>query len=463
VAGRVSSETNALGAFSYAYDGATGRVLTNVFPNGLTVERGYGGNLEDRELQRITHRVGATPVSEFLYGRDHLVERITTWSQQVGATPPTLHTFGHDAADQLLSVSVTNSGNLINTFAYSYDPAGNRLTEQIGASNYTATHNALNQISTTTSPSASRTNEWDAKDRLVAVKSGNQRTEFTYDGLSRMVSIRQLTNSIEASFRRLVWCDNAVCEERNAAGAVTKRFFDQGTKLESGPNAGNYFYTRDHLGSIRELTDGSGAVRARYGYDPYGRQTKLMGDVETDFGFAGMFWVAEARLAGTRFRNYDPELGRWLSRDPLRSAELQEGPNLYAYVRNNPVNARDPLGLCCEKEKEWLEEMGRALEKFLKTWENQFNKCEANRVKGRATADDCYFIQITGEAAFKALKDRANDALRDYVRCRIKGCDEPPSCPTPPQPRPLVPPPNPFAPSPPKCSRDPISGWTYCK
>jgi YD repeat-containing protein len=142
-AGRVSSETNALGAFTYAYDGVTGRVLTNTFPNGLTVERGYGNNLEDFELQRITHKVGASPISEFLYGRDHLADRITTWSQQVGATPPSLHTFGYDSADQLLSATITNAGALINTFAYSYDPLGNRLTEQVGTTNHSATYNSL--------------------------------------------------------------------------------------------------------------------------------------------------------------------------------------------------------------------------------------------------------------------------------------------------------------------------------
>ena len=131
---------------------ASGRLLTNVVS-----ERPDGGAWLRRqspgpELQRITHKVGATPISEFLYGRDHLADRITTWSQQAGATPPSLHTFGYDAVNQLLSATVTNSGNLVNTFAYAYDPAGNRLTEQVGASNYTATYNALNQISTTTAP-----------------------------------------------------------------------------------------------------------------------------------------------------------------------------------------------------------------------------------------------------------------------------------------------------------------------
>src|SRR5262245_42742479 len=154
-AGRIVTETNALGTFTYAYDGASGRLLTNVFPNGLRVERGYGGNLEGRELQRITHKVGTTPISEFLYGRDHHADRITTWSQQGGATPPLLHTFGYDDDDQLLSATLTNAGTLVNTFAYAYDPAGNRLSEQAGSSTYTATYNALNQISTTTAPGAS--------------------------------------------------------------------------------------------------------------------------------------------------------------------------------------------------------------------------------------------------------------------------------------------------------------------
>jgi RHS repeat-associated protein len=349
-AGRVVGETNALGAFTYAYDGASGRLVSEIFPNGQTRTNSYDSNLHDRALQRITHKVGNTPLSEFIYGRDIAADHITTWSHQAGVFAPDLYTFGYDAADQLLSATVTNTGSLINTFAYNYDPAGNRLREVVAAATNVATYNALNQISTTTAPGSSRTNEWNGEDQLTAVNSGNQRTEFAYDGSKRLVHIRQLTNGVEASFRRFLWCDNEICEERNASGAVTKRFFAQAMKVEAGPTAGSYTYTRDHLGSIRELTDSSGNVRARYAYDPYGRPTKLTGDLDSDFGFAGMFWSSEAALSLTRFRPYDPELGRWLSRDPLRNAEQVEGPNLFVYVGNDPVNATDPLGLCCEKE-----------------------------------------------------------------------------------------------------------------
>jgi RHS repeat-associated protein len=341
---RIASITNSLGSFAYAYDGSSARLVSRTLPNGQIQELSYGNLLQDFLFQRITHRIGATPISEFLYGHDVAANRIATWSQQAGAQAPSLHTFGYDAANQLLTATVTNAGNLISTFIYSYDPAANRLTEQVSSSNYTATYNALNQISTSTS-GVTRTNEWDAQDRLVAVNIGNQRTEFTYDGLSRRVSIRHLTNGVEVTFRRFVWCDGEICEERNAAGSVTKRFFPQGMKVETGPNAGNYFYTRDHLGSIRELTDSAGNVRVRYAYDPYGRRTKLSGDMEADFGFAGMFWSGQASLSLTRFRAYDAELGRWLSRDPLPEAEMLQGPNLYAYVGNNPNNLVDPLGL----------------------------------------------------------------------------------------------------------------------
>jgi RHS repeat-associated protein len=286
------------------------------------------------------------------------------------------------------------------------------------------------------------------------VNAGNQRTEFTYDGLSRMVSIRQLTNAVEASFRRFVWCDNEICEERDAAVAVTKRFFGQGMKLESGPVTGAFFYTRDHLGSVRELTDGSGTVRARYVYDPYGRRTRLSGDMETDFGFTGMLQASEAGLAISRFRAYDPGLGRWLSRDPLPKAELKEGPNLYAYVRNNPVNARDPLGLCCEREKAKLESQRALGQHECNLWrQDAVNSCAGatRRFPYPSSIQICQdafrFADdlCTGaELGLKPYEDRL-----EFCQTYLTPCDEPPKPPNPPEPPDPPNPPGPPKPQPP--------------
>jgi RHS repeat-associated protein len=263
---------------------------------------------------------------------------------------PSVYSFGYDSDDQLISAAVTNSGVSAGSYSYTYDPSGNRLTETVGASTATSSFNPLNQLSTTANPAANqRTCEWDAMHRLTAVNAGNLRTQIGYDGASRVASIQQLQNGAQISSRRFVWIGKQIAEERDGSGSnVTKRFFPQGVLLTTGTNAGSYYYTRDHLGSVRELTDSAGNLRARYSYDPYGRTTKLTGDLDADFGFAGMLWSPEANLSLAHFRAYDAGLGRWLSRDPLQNAEFMQGPNLYAYVGNEPINLTDRSGLSAD-------------------------------------------------------------------------------------------------------------------
>lgn len=346
--GRVIGETNALGVFSYSYDAASQRRLSMTYPNGQRTAFEYLDNVGDHQLARITNSFASTPISTFGYGHDVPAGRITVWSQQAGTQSPSLYTFGYDAANQLLSASVTNGGVLAKSFAYSYDPAGNRLIERIDATTNSANYNTLNQLTTTTATQSTITNEWDAEHRLAAVNSGSHRTEFSYDGFGRRVGIRELVNGAEVGNKRFVWFDdNEIAEERSATGEVVKRFFTQGVKVEIGPAAGGFFYTKDHLGSIRELVDVSGIIRARYDYDPFGRRTRTAGDSESDFGFTGFYYASADSLHLARNREYDASIGRWLSRDPLFQAESKEGLNLYAYVKSDPVNKIDPLGLYC--------------------------------------------------------------------------------------------------------------------
>ena len=62
-----------------------------------------------------------------------------------------------------------------------------------------------------------------------------------------------------------------------------------------------------------------------------------------DLLFTGRELDRSTGLYYYRARYYDPEIGRFLSEDPLG---FEAGVNFYAYVGNNPVNANDPSGLC---------------------------------------------------------------------------------------------------------------------
>src|SRR6266481_6704206 len=100
-----------------------------------------------------------------------------------------------------------------------------------------------------------------------------------------------------------------------------------------------------NLSLRRGFTNSTGSVRARYDYNPYGARTKLTGDLDVDFGYTGHYDHRQTGMVLTRNRAYYPMLGRWLSRDPIKDAEMSQGPNLYEYVGNNPVSQVDPLGL----------------------------------------------------------------------------------------------------------------------
>ena len=151
-------------------------------------------------------------------------------------------------------------------------------------------------------------------DRLVAVVTGSQRSEFTYDGFSRRVQIVEKVGGTVTGTRKFLW-------------------------------VGNLYYTRDHLGNLRELTDNT-TTRARYEYDPYGRRSANLitggSALEADWGFTGHYYHAQSGLHLAWFRAYDANLGRWISRDPIAE---DGGLNTYAYVFNDPVGYLDPLGL----------------------------------------------------------------------------------------------------------------------
>lgn len=193
-----------------------------------------------------------------------------------------------------------------------------------------------------------QTFEWDAADRLVAINypGTTKRSEFTYDGLSRRVKVVEKAGTTVTSDRRYVWDGMAIAEERNASNAVTRRFFAEGEQVVG---AANLFYERDHLGSVQAMRDATGTLRARYDYDPYGVRRKVSGDLEAAFGYTGHWQHAASGLPLAPYRAYDPEMGRWLSRDPIGE---EGGMNLYGYVLNSPISLVDPTG---EAPADWAD------------------------------------------------------------------------------------------------------------
>jgi RHS repeat-associated protein len=147
------------------------------------------------------------------------------------------------------------------------------------------------------------------------------------------------TGGCVSGTKQFVWDDSQLCEARNGSGNVTAQFFGLG-----GVTGGtSCYYTHDHLGSIREMTDSVGTIVAQCSYDPYGQVTPIgTPSVNSDFQYAGMYRHARSGFDLTGFRQYDSGLARWLSRDPI---EEFGGLNLYRYVKNNPISGIDPDGL----------------------------------------------------------------------------------------------------------------------
>lgn len=152
------------------------------------------------------------------------------------------------------------------------------------------------------------------------------------------------TNTGTGAVKKFVWCGTEICQQRDASNGRWKHFYADGEHDVTGIGGGTKrYYTRDHLGSVRETVDENGDVVNQYDYSPYGvREVLVDGGEECLFGFTGHVFDAFSGLHLALYRGYDAELGRWVSRDPIGEAG---GLNLYAYVIRNSINFVDLLGL----------------------------------------------------------------------------------------------------------------------
>ncbi|MBL7646490.1 MAG: RHS repeat-associated core domain-containing protein [Candidatus Hydrogenedentes bacterium] len=141
-----------------------------------------------------------------------------------------------------------------------------------------------------------------------------------------------------------------VVNEENSGGTLLSTYIHHpgrqiGTVLAtsegSTASSGTYaYYFQDAIGSTRSLWDEDGDRLGKYDYTPFGGKYGNTGE-EITRKFTGHDWDNEARLYHTAYRQYSPDSGRWLTRDPLG---MHDGPNVYAYVVNNPVSLWDADG-----------------------------------------------------------------------------------------------------------------------
>lgn len=95
--------------------------------------------------------------------------------------------------------------------------------------------------------------------------------------------------------------------------------------------------------SVDGLVGAGSVVVNKYTYTPWGEPLSTHEQVPQPLRYAAREYDAETGLYFVRARYYDPQLGCFVSSDPIG---LAGGINPYAYTGDDPVNNVDPLGLC---------------------------------------------------------------------------------------------------------------------
>jgi RHS repeat-associated protein len=104
------------------------------------------------------------------------------------------------------------------------------------------------------------------------------------------------------------------------------------------------YYHADGQGNITAMINGQQVLVAKYLYDPYGNilsQSGPLADANV-YRFSSKEFHANSGLIYYLYRFYDPNLQRWLSRDPIGEAG---GINLYRFCHNAGLTYVDPFGL----------------------------------------------------------------------------------------------------------------------
>jgi RHS repeat-associated protein len=185
-------------------------------------------------------------------------------------------------------------------------------------------------------------------------------TDYIYDGM-RVIQERDGGNNPLVSYTRGIDLSGSL-EGAGGIGGLLAR--------SSGYSGGNWtahnFYHADGNGNVTYMLNASQSVVASYRYDPFGNLISKSGSVADAniYRFSSKEYHSNSVMYYYGCRFYDPNLQRWLSRDPLCCAvktsiapvadrlsgflrlqidpvETEEGPNLYTFVLNRPTSLID--------------------------------------------------------------------------------------------------------------------------
>ncbi len=156
---------------------------------------------------------------------------------------------------------------------------------------------------------------------------------FVYDGWNLLAAINP-QSSILQSF---MWGQD-VSGTLDQAGGV-------GGLLMASISGTNCFAAYDGNGNITSLINaGDKSLAARYEYSPYGELIRATGLLarQNPFRFSSKYWDEESGLIYYGLRCYNPNFGKWTSKDLL---EERGSINLYVFVLNSPIDSIDKNGL----------------------------------------------------------------------------------------------------------------------
>ncbi|MBX5256144.1 RHS repeat-associated core domain-containing protein [Rhizobium sp. NLR16b] len=337
---------------SYEADGQT---QTINYINGVKTTFAYSPTR--RWLERVTTAKGTTVLMDNQYSRDKL-GRIKTIT---GLAANDNWTYGYDDLSRLTGADNAGDNSLDET--YSYDTNHNLLSRtRVGSYVYPTTASAIRPHAAT--QIGAKTIDYDANGNMV---SDGSRT-LSWDGANRLASVTQDGATVSFAygpdgarvkkswgFGTTLYPDANVEIDRSTPGTDIYTLYphpDAKIVVTSGSTEQDKFFLhRDHLASVRQVTNESGYRVEQTGYAAYGEATNT--SFQTKKSYIGERFDAETGLMYLNARYYDPAFGRFVSPDDWDPTKEGVGTNRYSYSENDPVNKSDPNGHSINYSDSW--------------------------------------------------------------------------------------------------------------